>query len=93
MSKPEASTTDADGPGSYEIRIKGHLDQRWVEQLEGMAFRLESNGITNLAGPLADQSALHGVLNRIRDLGIPIISVQRVGPADKALGEEPHDRS
>lgn len=85
MSQTPAST-DAKGPGHYEIRITGHLDKRWSEQLEGLTFEHESNGTTNLSGALTDQAALHGVLNRIRDLGIPIISVQRLGPTDKPPG-------
>src|SRR5688572_43982 len=87
MSERGASEADAHGPGYYEIRITGHLDKRWAGKLEGLAFEHESNGITNLHGPLVDQAALHGVLNRIRDLGIPIVSVQSVSPPDKA-GEE-----
>jgi len=79
MSKAGTSITDDYGPGRYEIRLKGHLEQRWVDWLEGLAITLEANGTTSLSGPLADQAALHGVLNRIRDLGLPIISVQRVG--------------
>ena len=88
MTEAEASTTDASGPGHYEIRVTGHLDRRGADQLEGMAFTLESSGTTSLSGSLADQAALHGVLNRIRALGIPIISVQRVGPRAEAIGEE-----
>jgi hypothetical protein len=83
MSEAGTSITDDYGPGRYEIRIKGHLEQRWVDWLEGLALTHERNGTTNLSGPLADQAALHGVLNRIRDLGLPIISVQRMGPIAK----------
>ena len=79
MSKAGTSITDDYGPGRYEIRLKGHLEQRWVDWLEGLAITQEANGTTSLSGPLEDQAALHGVLNRIRDLGLPIISVQRVG--------------
>lgn len=85
--------TDANGPGHYEIRIKGHLNQRWAERLDGLTLALEDEGITNLSGPLADQAALHGVLNRIRDLGLPIISVQRLGLVEKKTGDEADDRS
>lgn len=83
MTGSRTSAADDYGPGRYEIRIKGHLDQRWAERFEGLAFTHEGNGVTNLSGPLADQAALHGVLNRIRDLGIPIISVQRTGPIEQ----------
>ena len=88
MSETGAFKTDADGPGCYEIRIKGHLDQRWAERLEGLSFTHESSGTTNLHGSLTDQAALHGVLNRLRDLGVPIISVQRVGGVATTNREE-----
>ena len=87
MTKTGVSITDANGPGNYEIRVQGQLDQRWSDRLEGLTFIHEGDGITNLRGPLADQAALHGVLNRIRDLGIPIISVQRVDATAKQTGE------
>ena len=62
----------------YEIRLKGHLDDQWDEWFEGLTVSLEENGNTLLTGPLADQAALHGLLKRIRDLGIPLISVNQV---------------
>ncbi len=64
----------------YEIRLQGHLDPRWADRLEGLTFELESNGSTTLTGPLADQAALHGLLSRIRDLGLAIVSIRRVSP-------------
>ena len=91
MSETDASIKHDYGPGRYEIRIKGHLDERWADSLESMVFTHESDGTTNLHGPLTDQAALHGVLNRLRDLALPIISVQRVGPIETL--EESHDRS
>ncbi len=63
---------------NYEIRLKGHLDTRWGNRFEGMTIMLEDNGNTLLTGPVNDQSALHGLLKKIRDLGIPLISVNRV---------------
>ena len=83
MSETRASTEDHYEPGLYEIRIKGHLDDRWADWFEGLTFTLESDGTTILYGPLTDQAALHGVLNGIRDLGLPIISVQCVSPDRK----------
>ncbi len=83
MSETHASTEDHYEPELYEIRIKGHLDERWADWFEGLSFTLVRDGTTLLDGPLTDQAALHGVLNRIRDLGLPIISVQRVRPARK----------
>ena len=64
--------------GLHEIRIQGHLDERWTDWLEGLTFTHETNGTTTLTGPLADQAALHGVLTKIRDLALPIVSVRRV---------------
>ena len=64
----------------HEIRVRGRLDDRWVDWLEGLALTRENDGTTTLTGPLADQAALHGVLNTIRDLNLPIVSVRRVYP-------------
>jgi hypothetical protein len=59
----------------YEIRLKGHLDDRWAEWFEGLTITLEEDGTTLLTGPVVDQAALHGLLKRVRDLGIPLLSV------------------
>lgn len=67
-------------PIVYEIRIKGRLDERWADWFEGMSFSHESDGTTTLTGPPADQAALHGLLNGIRDLGLPLLSVHAVDP-------------
>ena len=83
MSETHASTADPYEPGLNEIRIKEHLDDRWADWFEGLSFTHERDGTTTLDGPLTDQAALHGVLSRIRDLGLPIISVQRVSPDKK----------
>ena len=64
----------------YEFRLKGHLDDRWSEWFGGLAVQRQEDGTTVLVGPVVDQAALHGVLNGIRDLGLTIISVQRVSP-------------
>jgi 2-polyprenyl-3-methyl-5-hydroxy-6-metoxy-1,4-benzoquinol methylase len=63
-------------PTNYQICIKGHLDERWMRWFEGLEVKQLSNGRTIISGPILDQSALHGLLNRIRDLGIELISVQ-----------------
>ncbi len=61
----------------YQIRIKGHLDRRWTDWFGGMTITLEENGYTLLTGPVVDQAALHGLLRKVRDLGLPLISVTR----------------
>ncbi len=76
MNAEQSDTPGVQPSGRYAIRLKGHLDQRWTDWLEGLIFTHEPAGTTLLEGPLADQAALHGVLNKIRDLGLPIISVQ-----------------
>ena len=68
----------------YEIRLKGHLDQHWSAWLEGLTITYDSDDNTVLRGPLLDQAALHGVLIKIRDLGVLLLSVNRVEP----LGQE-----
>jgi hypothetical protein len=66
-----------DKPGLYRIRVKGSLDQEWSDWFDGFAFdRIESE--TVLTGPVADQAALHGVLSKLRDLGLPLLLVERV---------------
>ena len=83
MRETHTSTEHHYEPGIYEIRIKGHLDDRWSDRFEGMTFTHEMDGTTTLDGPLTDQAALHGVLNGIRDLSLPIISVQCISPDRK----------
>ncbi len=65
-------------PTIFQIKIKEHLDNRWADWFEGMTFTHENDGTTTLHGPVIDQAALHGILNGIRDLGLSLISVQRV---------------
>ena len=67
-------------PHCYEIRLKGHLDNRWSDWFEGLTITLEENGDTLLSGPVADQSALHGLLKKVRDLGLPLVSICPVEP-------------
>ena len=67
-------------PGRYEIRVKGHLDTRWAAWFDGLTLTHGSDGTTIIHGPVADQAALHGLLQKIRDLGLPLISVNHVSP-------------
>jgi hypothetical protein len=67
--------------GQYEIRLQGHLDARWAAWFDGLSLRPERDGTTVIQGVVVDQSALHGLLARVRDLGLPLIAVTRVGPA------------
>ena len=80
MSETDTSAEDHDAPGRYEIRIKGHLDDRWADWFEGLTLTLEDNGETLLTGPVVDQAALHGLLRKVRDLGLPLVSVIQVDP-------------
>ena len=72
-------TDKLDQPMVYQIRVKGHLGRQWTEWFEGMTITLEE-GDTLLTGPVVDQAALHGLLRKVRDLGIPLISAIHVNP-------------
>jgi len=67
-------------PGRYEIRVKGHLDTLWAAWFDGLTLAHGSDGTTIIRGPVADQAALHGLLQKVRDLGLPLISVNHVAP-------------
>jgi len=69
-----------ESPGRYEIRLKGHLDSRWAAWFDGLTITRDSDGTTIIHGPVADQAALHGLLQKTRDLGLPLISVNYVEP-------------
>lgn len=88
MSERYAPTEGGREPGQYEIRLKGHLDARWAERFEGMSFTYESDGTTVLSGPVADQAELHGLLRKVRDLGLPLVSVNPVDPKRKSLSNK-----
>ena len=62
---------------TYRFRVRGHLDDRWSDWFGGLAIHLQEDGTTLLVGPVVDQAALHGVIARIRDLGLPLLSVRR----------------
>jgi hypothetical protein len=71
---------ELDRPMVYQIRIKGHLGPRWADWFGGVTIALEDEGDTLLTCPVADQAALHGLLRKVRDLGMPLISAIRVEP-------------
>jgi hypothetical protein len=75
-----AQHDDSQQPGWYEIHLKGHLDARWATWFDGMTLTREGDGTTRIRGPVADQAALHGLLRRVRDLGLPLLSVTRLEP-------------
>lgn len=78
MKDPNAATEDQGEPVLYEIRVRGHLDDRWADWFEGLTITREDNGDTVLTGPVIDQAELHGLLRKVRDLGMPLISVTRI---------------
>jgi len=77
-------TADPNRPVIYQIRLQGHLDRRWTDWFEGLTITQEKNGETLLSGTVVDQAALHGLLKKVRDLGMPLVSINRVetGQAD-----------
>ena len=72
--------TDPSEPMVYQIRLKGHMDRQWTDWFGGLTIALEENGDTLLTGPVADQAALYGLLRKVRDLGVPLLSVNCVEP-------------
>ena len=80
MSNEINSESDPGQPLVYQIRIKGHLGRQWTDWFGGLTITLESNGETLLTGAVVDQAALHGVLKKVRDLAMPLVSVIRVKP-------------
>jgi hypothetical protein len=76
----EISTGPRHNPGRYEIRLKGHLDSRWAAWFDGLSLTNESDGTTVIHGPVADQAALYGLLQKVRDLGLPLVSVTQLQP-------------
>ena len=80
MSSTFNSEINPGQPMVYQIRIKGHLGRQWTNWFGGLSITLESNGDTLLTGSVVDQAALHGLLKKVRDLGMPLLSVNRVKP-------------
>jgi hypothetical protein len=79
MTNEHRSERDKDQPMVYQIRIRGHLGQQWMDWFDGLTIMLEEDGNTLLTGALIDQAALHGILKKVRDLGMPLLSVNSVG--------------
>jgi hypothetical protein len=81
MSERRTSRGGRDEAGGYEIRLNGHLDARWATWFDGLSVTHEGDGTTVISGPVADQAALHGLLQRVRDLGLPLVSVTHIDTA------------
>jgi hypothetical protein len=81
MSSPHAAPAQPPGTGQYEIRLQGHLAGHWSEWFDGLTLTCENDGTTLLRGPVIDQAALHGLLQQVRDTGLPLVSVTRIEPS------------
>ena len=83
MTNKRNTKPDPDEPIAYQIRLKGHLGHEWSDWFDGLTITLENNGETLLTGLVSDQATLHGLLKKVRDLGMPLIAVNRAetGPA------------
>lgn len=88
MSNAHAPRTDPERPTVYQIRIQGHLGPELAGWFEGLSVTLEAGGVTSLTGPVVDQAALHGLLKKMRDTGLPLISVNPIGTG-QAGGDPP----
>ena len=75
-----AEVIDSSQPTIYQIRVKSHLSSGWTDWFEGLTITLEDNGEMLLTGPVVDQAALYGLLKKVRDLGMPLVSVNRIEP-------------
>ena len=86
----DTSTGNHNGAGWYEIRLKGHLDSRWAAWFDGLSLSHDSGGTTVISGPVLDQAALHGLLQKVRDIGIPLVSVAQVDPDEPDVSTITH---
>ena len=89
MSDKLNSDIDPGQPTVYQIRIKGHLGRQWTDWFEGLTITPEDNGNTLLTGVVVDQAALHGLLRKVRDGGMPLLSVNSVEPGQAEAAEQP----
>jgi hypothetical protein len=93
MSASQAPRGDHPGPDRYEVRVKGHLAGRWAAWFDGLTLTPENDGTTLIEGPVVDQAALHGLLQKVRDTGMPLVSVEHVEPAPPASSTTTPDNS
>ena len=87
MPDQHSQKMDPDRPVIYQIRLKGHLGCAWTDRFAGLTITLEDSGDTLLTGPVADQAALYGLLKKVRDLGLPLVSVSPVEPGQADVSE------
>jgi hypothetical protein len=88
MSNELEPKTNSDQPAVYQIRVKGHLGHEWTDWFEGLTITLEEDGNTLLTGPVVDQAALHGLLKKVRDLGMPLLSVCPLEPSGTSQADQ-----
>jgi len=86
ITRPRSGASDADHTDipQYEIRVKGHLGHRWAAWFDGLSLTVLDNGTTVISGPVVDQAALHGLLDKLRDVGIPLLSLTQLAPGAPA---------
>jgi hypothetical protein len=87
MNTSPEGTDDHHESDCYEIRLRGHLNNRWAYWFEGLTITHEANGETRLTGAVADQAALYGLLKKVRDLGLPLVAVSQVKPNEPNSGQ------
>ncbi|MHB9033410.1 MAG: hypothetical protein ACYC6L_10215 [Anaerolineae bacterium] len=80
---PDKLEPTCEQPTVIQLRLRGHLGTEWSDWFEGLTITLQADGDTLLTGPVSDQAALHGLLKKVRDLGIPLVSVNRVAPGEE----------
>lgn len=87
MSNTHSPDGETNQPMIYQIRVQGHLGRQWADRFEELGITLEDDGTTLLTGPVVDQAALHGILRKIRDLGITLLSISSVGATPQNSSE------